>query len=140
MTKEEIVDIADFFTTSNEKEGVWFEPEIRGKKLGIEFKILGSASDENIKSADIYNKEHEQAEKETDPLKKVTKEREAVCKRIASIITDMRPAAGKKIVVKGEPLTYSPEMIQKILWENIEIRTALFSPSIDDANFMTKKD
>lgn len=137
--EKKVVDIADFFTTSREKEGVWYEPKVDDVGIGIEFKILGYSSDQNVISAEVYRKEHEAAEAETDPVKKNNMERDAVCKRIASLITDLRGKNGNEIKIGGKPLTYSEDAVRQILYENIDIRTDLFRATLDTPNFQMKK-
>lgn len=141
MAKDEVktVDIADFFTTTKEREGIWYEAKVRGKPTGLMFKLLGYASDENVISAEAYRKAHEEVEKETDPAKKANLEREAVCNRLSAIITDLKSAEGKNITLKGEPLSYSKEVVHQILWESLDIRSDVFNASFDSTNFMTKK-
>lgn len=139
VTKDKTIDIADFFTTTKEREGVWYEAKVQGVPTGLMFKVLGYASDENVLSAEAYKKEHELAEKETDVAKKAEMEREAVCNRLTAIVTDLKAVEGKNIVLNGEPLTYSKEIVKKIFWESIDIRTDVFNASFDSTNFMTKK-
>lgn len=139
MAEKKVIDIADFFTTSREKEGVWYEPKIEDVGIGIEFKILGYSSDQNVISAEVYRKEHEEAEKETDPVKKNNMERDAVCKRIASLVTDIRGKDGNEIRIGGKPLSYSEEVVREILYENIDIRTDLFKATLETPNFQMKK-
>lgn len=137
--EKKIVDIADFFTTTREKEGVWYEPKVEGVGLGFEFKILGKASDENALSAEVYRKEHELAEKETDVAKRNELERNAVTKRVCAVITDLRAKDGVDLKMNGETLSYSKEMVYSIIYESIEIRTDVFAATFEDSNFMTKK-
>lgn len=134
------IELSDLFTTSNEREGIWYEPKVNGSGIGVEFKILGYASDENIISADVYSKEHEAVEKEKDPKKRAILDRDVQCKRIGACIVDCRPVEGNEVTIDGEPLVYSPKLVQKILYENIEIRADLFRATIDTSNFMKKKD
>lgn len=145
MAEKKIVDIADFFTTTNEKEGVWYELKARDSEgnpvgTGIEVLLLGYASDENAISAEVYRKEKELSDKEKDPIKKNKMEIDSVCKRIGAVIKDIRAKDGHEMLIHGEPLKYSPEIIRKILYESIDIRTDVFKATFNDANFMTKKD
>lgn len=87
----------------------------------------------------MYRKEHEIAEKESDPVKKNELERKAVVKRICSVITDIRAKDGNEIYIGDEPLVYSDEVIYRIIYESIEIRTDVFAATFEDSNFMTKK-
>ena len=139
INENKVVDIADFFTTSREKEGIWYEPHVDDVGIGIEFKILGYSSDQNVISAEVYRKEHEAAEAETDPVKKNNMERDAVCKRIASLVTDIRGKNGNEIRIGGKPLVYSEDVVRQILYENIDIRTDLFKATLDTPNFQMKK-
>lgn len=135
-----VVDIADFFSTTNEKNGIWYEVSPDGMPTGLEVLLLGGASDENVTSADVYRKEHEEAEKEKNAAKRAEMERKAVCKRLGAIIKDLRCKEGYDIKIKGEPLSYSKETVYAILWESKAIRTDIFQASFDETNFMTKKD
>lgn len=133
------VELSDFFTTTREKEGVWIEAKIGNKGTGLLFKIVGYASDENVKSADAYKKAHEIAEKETDVVKKAEMERRAVCERLTAIVIDLKCADGVNIKLNGEPLKYSKELVYQILWESMDIRTYIFTETFDSSNFMKKK-
>lgn len=141
MAKEEkSVDISKFFTTSNEKEGCWIEPKIKGVGIGIEFKILGLSSDEVMIAADKYDKESEKIEKESDRIKKIKMGNEARIRRIASCIVDIRGKDGAKPLINGKPLEYSKEIVEEILLESPDIRDEILAASINTENFMTKKD
>lgn len=137
--KDNVVEISDFFVTSNEKNGVWYEAKTESGPCGIEFYIYGQSSDRNIISADVYKKEKQEAEDITDPVKYSDKIREITCKRIAAVIGDIRGANGKKLVSNGEEIKYSEELILKILEENIDIRTDLLQAIFTSENFQKKK-
>lgn len=135
------INISDFFCTTREKEGVWYEAKLgNGNGTGIEFKMLGPSSDENAIAAEAYSKRHDEIEKEKDPKKSAELQRDAVCKRIAAVITDIRGKDGAELVDDdGKEIKYSEKVIYKILDENIEIRTDLLNALFETSTFMKKK-
>lgn len=138
------IDIADFFTTKNESEGIWFEPKIKkdGKEtgIGIEFKLLGNASDEAVLAGEQYEKDLSLAEGEKDLVRKTRMEREALVKRISAMVIDIRARQGEEIVIDGKPLTYSKANVEAILEGSRVIRSQLLAAFMDTTNFMTRKD
>lgn len=133
------VDIADFFTTDGEMNGVWYEPVVNGKGIGVEFKILGNSSDQAIRAAEEYEKDTAICEKESDIVKKTRLESKALTKRVAAMITDMRGKDGKEILIKGKPLSFSKEAVCEILDGSKTIKTDILKAFLDTANFMTRK-
>lgn len=136
--EKKIVDISSFFTTTRQKEGVWFEPKIDGAETGIEFKILGKEADDTIVAFEEYSKEHGKLADEKDLKKKSNLEREASIKLIASCITDFRGKDGAEITTEEGILEYSEENLHKILYESADLRTALFEAILEPTNFMKK--
>lgn len=133
------VDIADFFTTENEKEGVWYEPVINGKGIGIEFKILGNSCDAAIRASEEYEKAIAASEKESDIVKRARLNSEAMAKRIEVMVTDIRGKDGKEILIKGQPLTYTKENVMMILNESKAIKSEILNAFTASETFMTKK-
>lgn len=136
--KKNVINLNDYFTTSREKEGVWFEPETT-KGTGLKFKIYGRASDENILSADAYEKAKEIFDAEKDPVKKANMERDAVVDRVLAMISDAKIEGEQEVIIDGKPFEYSKELVKKLLFENIELRTEVFVAAVSNENFMTKK-
>lgn len=134
------IDIADFFTTQKEEEGVWIEPKIKGKGIGIEFKVLGTASDATVIAGEQYEKDSALAEAEKDPVKKSHLNRDALVKRISAMVVDIRSKGDNSILIHGKPLTYSKENVEAILTGSRAIRTELLNAFMDAGNFMTRKD
>ena len=134
------IDISDFFTTQKEKEGIWFEPKVKGVGIGIEFKVLGTASDATIIAGEQYEKDSALAENEKDPVKKSHLNRDALVKRISAMVVDIRAKDEGEILIRGKPLTYSRENVEAILMGSRAIRTELLNAFMDSGNFMTRKD
>lgn len=136
---ENTIDIADFFTKKNEEEGIWYEPQVEGRGIGIEFKLLGKASDTNAIASEVYEKESDAASKEKDTIKKKDLSDKALAKRIAAIVTDVRPVGNNNIFIEGKPLTYSKDTVEYILSQSSVISEDILKAFIERENFMTKK-
>ena len=118
-----VIDISKFFNITREKEGVWYEPKINGVPLGLELKILGPSAEEVRKAAIEYDKAHEESVKmiKTDQGKALDMEQEALSKRAAAAVVDIRGANGNVIKIDGKPLVYSKEIIERLFFENGDI-------------------
>lgn len=136
---EKKFDLSSLFTTTNEKSGVWYEAKINGKETGLEFLILGPSSDENVLSAEAYKKAKDKIDAEKDPVKKSQMDIDAVCDRISAVVKEVRTTNGEPLYIGDKKVESSPELIKKILYENIDIRTDVFTASFESANFRTKK-
>ena len=134
-----VINLEDFFMTTREKEGVWYEPKIDGEGTGIEVKLLGPSSDANAVAAEAYSKAKDEVEKIKDIKVQSGKQREIVCRRIASIITDIRGKDGAEINLGGKKLEYSDELVMQLLEENIDIRTDILNAAFENSTFMKKK-
>ena len=73
MAEKEVINLEDFFTTDNEKEGIWYEPKIGGIPCGIEFLVTGRGSDENVANSERYDKDVAGAEDIKDPVERAHK-------------------------------------------------------------------
>lgn len=136
---EKEVDISDFFTTDNEINGIWYEPCPYGKHTNIEFKLLGISSDVTVTAGDQYDKDMEAAKKETDPVKRDRLETEALVRRVASMVVDIRGKNGFVPKINGEPLTYTKENVKKILRGSRAIRNEFLKVIGGGEDFMTRK-
>ncbi len=129
------IDIADFFTIENEEQGIWYEP----LDCGIEFKLLGASSDAAVTAGEQYDKDLTAAEKEQDVVKRARLNKDALVKRLAATIVDVRGKDGVQPEIKGKPLVYSKENILAILNGSAVIRDALLKGLATKSNFMMKK-
>lgn len=125
------VDIASFFITSRENEGVWFEPI----GSGFELKVLGNGSDEVIAAGAEYIKAHEKVLAMDDLAAKQIAERDAVCVRIAKSVKGIRGKDGAELSVNGKPVVYSKELILLLMKENPAIRADVLKFSSDPDNY-----
>lgn len=133
------INIEDFFTEDNEKEGIWFEPKIKGVPCGIEFLVTGRGTDENIANSERYDKTLAELEDIKDPLEKVKKTKKADADRVAEFVKGIRAAAGSEVKYEGKPLEYSVPMIQQLLLKSPLIKNEIVKFAMDTANFIKRE-
>lgn len=131
---ENVVDIADFFTTTREKEGVWYELKIQDIGIGIEVKLYGKASPRFIGAMKKYSVSTDSAEKETDIAKKSELTDNAEIDFVTSMIGDARVKEGSNIKIRGKEFSYSSKVMRELFYENKYLRedavNAIFSEYI----------
>lgn len=137
--KEDFIDISDYFTATNEKEGIWYEPKVKGRGIGIEFKILGKSSDASAIANEYYEKALAEADKESDTAKRSRLEAIALAKRVAAMVIDVRGKDGKNVRYKGNQLVFSKQVVEEIMIESEPIRSDLLHTLVDTSNFTKKK-
>lgn len=132
----ETINLEDLFTEEREKEGVWFEPKIKGNRCGIEFLLTGRSTDENVAGGERYDKALAKLDDMKDPIEKSKKQKELFANRVAEFVKGIRPAEGKELYFNGKPLEFSVPTIQKLLQQAPLITGQIFSFVTDTANFM----
>ena len=137
--KKDVIDVADFFTTTRAKEGVWYEPEIDGIGIGLEFRIYGQASDKYVRSLDAYAKEHDRALKETDPGAATEIERQALADRAATIVGGVRAKGGKALVYGKKEFKGTYEEIRSVMYENEDICIDILTAAAKNTTFMKRR-
>ena len=133
------INLEDFFTEEREKEGVWFEPRIKGVPCGIEFLLTGRSTDENVAGGERYDRAVAELDDIKDPLEKSKKQKELFANRVAEFVKGIRPVEGSAVMYCGKPLEYSVPMIQKLLLQAPLITGQIFNFVTDTANFMKRK-
>jgi len=133
------IDLEDFFTEEREKEGVWFEPKIKGKPCGIELLVTGRGTDENVVGGERYLKARAESEEIKDPVEKERRQKELFANRVAEFVKGIRAAEGSEVKYNGKPLEYSIPMIQKLFLQAPLITTAVYDFVTDTANFMKRE-
>lgn len=133
------INIEDFFTEDNEKEGIWFEPKIKGVPCGIEFLVTGTGTDENVAASERYEKAIAETEDIKDPLEKVKKQKEIDANRVAEFIKGIRAAEGNVLKFGGKPLEYSVPMVQQLLLKSPLIKLEIIKFAKDTANFIKRE-
>lgn len=133
------INLEDLFTEEREKEGVWFEPKIKGKPCGIEFLVTGRGTDEAVIGGERYDKALAELEDVKDPVEKSKKQKVLFANRVAEFVKGVRPAEGSELMYEGKPLEFSVPMIQKLLYQAPLITTQIFSFMNDTTNFMKRE-
>lgn len=103
--KDSVVDIAQFFSRDNENNGVWFEPEIKGKKCGFEFLVCGVNSNTASLADEKWSKKKSELESIKDPKERAEKDDEIFAERIAGFILDIRGKDKKRLIANGKEVT-----------------------------------
>lgn len=139
MTEEKAINLEDFFTEDNEKEGIWFEPKIGGQPCGIEFLVTGAGTDDNLIENERYEKAMAEAEKIKDQKEKVNKKKEIDADRVAALVKSIRAVEGTKVSFGGKPLEYSPSLIKQLMLKSPLIKNAIVRFAIDTTNFIKRE-
>lgn len=136
---EKVINIEDFFTESNEKNGVWHEPLIDDKPCGLQFLMIGIHSREAMKNMEHYDKMLEELDENLTPEERDLKEREIDAERVASLTKDVRAANGENILVDGKKVVFDKEFIKRIYMEAPLLKMDNIEFSIKSSNFMKRK-
>ncbi len=133
------INIEDFFTEDRSRDGVWFEPKIKGVPCGIEFLVTGTETDENVAYGERYEKEINATEEIKDPVEKAKKQKILDANRVAEFVKGIRPAENSELAYQGKPLEYSVPLIQKILLNAPLIKFEIVRFAKDMSNFMKRE-
>ena len=133
------INIEDFFTEDNEKEGIWFEPKIKGVPCGIEFLVTGTGTDENVAASERYEKAIAETEDIKDPLEKVKKQKEIDANRVAEFVKGIRASEGSELKYNGKPLEFSVPMVQQLMLKSPLIKMEIIKFARETANFIKRE-
>lgn len=131
--------IEDFFTEDHERDGVWFEPKIKGVPCGIEFLVTGSGTDENMANAERYDKAMAELQDVKDLVEKAKKQKKVEADRVADFVQGIRPAKGCEPSFNGKPLEYSKPFIKEFLLRAPLIKIEIAKFATQTANFITRE-
>jgi hypothetical protein len=140
MAEKDYIDIEDFFTDDNEKNGVWHEPIIDGIPCGLSFLLIGIHSDEAVAKMEHYDRlTKELREKERDPELRAAKEKEIDAERVASLTKGMKTASGKAVRKDGKEIEFSTNLVKELYMHAPLIKMDCIEFAIKTANFMNRK-
>lgn len=139
MADKKVVNIEDFFTVDNEKNGIWFEPKINGVPCGIEFLVTGTGTDENVANSERFDKAIAETEDIKDPVEKARKRKELDANRVAEFVLGIRSADGNDVLFGGKPLESSVPLIQQILLKSPLIKNEIVRFAVKTENFIRRK-
>lgn len=135
----ETINLEDYFTTDHEKEGVWFEPNIKGKPCGIQFLVTGTDTDENIVNAERFQKAIDELDDIKDNIEAANKRKVLEANRVADFVKGIRSAEGAKVLFGGKPLEYSKPMIQELCLKSPLIQNEILKFAVKTENFIRRK-
>lgn len=134
-----IVNIDEFFTTTNENTGVWHEPVIDGVGCGFELLLTGANTDENVIASDQYSKDLKELEKVKDLKKKSEQRKRLDAARMAGFVHGIRGKDGNELRLNGKPLEYSDDFIKELMYESFPLQEDTFKFCFKTSNFMQRK-
>ena len=136
---KEVINLEDFFTMDNEKEGIWYEPKIGGVPCGFEFLVTGKNTDENVIASERYDKDVAEAEDIKDPVERAHKKSVLDANFVATFVKGIRSAGGKEVLYGGKPLEYSMPMIQQLLLKSPLINAEIVRFAVKTENFIRRE-
>jgi len=139
MENKKIVNLEDFFTDVNEREGVWHEPIIDNIPLGIEVLLIGIHSEEAIKKMEeldektnaVRDSKKSDAEKEEE-----LKQLDAL--RVAVLTKGIRCADGSELRKDGKPFEFSEEAAQELYYNNPDLKMECIDFVLKSSNFIKR--
>ena len=137
--KNETINLEDYFTADIEKEGVWFQPKIKGKLCGIEFLVTGTDTEENIVNAERFQKAVDELQDIKDNIEAAKKRKELEANRVAQFVKGIRAADDKEVLFGGKPLEYSEPLIQQICLKSPLIQSEILKFAVKTENFIKRK-
>lgn len=135
---EETFEISDLFTKEQEDNGVWYEPEIRGRPFGIKFKVIGEGSSEGAVIINSLMKELEKIKSMENTTEKADKERELTAKYISKLVKDME-ATREGVLLHGNPIRYNQDNVYDIFYNAYYICNEIYAFSRKSINFIKEK-
>lgn len=135
---EETFEISDLFTKEQEDNGVWYEPEVRGRPLGIRFKIIGDGSAEGAVIINSLMKELEKIKSMENTTEKADKERQITAKYISKLVKDME-ATREGVLLHGNPVKYNQDNVYDIFYNALYICNDVYAFSRKSINFIKEK-
>ena len=137
----ESIDLEDFFTEENEKNGMWHEPVIDGTPCGLEFLIIGIHTDEAAKNMEFYDGLIDEVQNnknisEADRDKKLS---EIDAARVASSTKGMRAKNGATLRKDGKEVEFSEELVKEFYFNTPIIKMDNIEFALKTSNFMKRK-
>ena len=126
--ENKVIDIEDFFTEKNEREGVWHEPVIDNIPCGLEFLLIGIHSEEAVaKMAELDKKSEEiRGSKDSNETKEENL-KQLDAERVPVLTKDIRAADGSELTKGGKPFVFSTEIAKELF--SMRLYARLSAPS-----------
>lgn len=135
---EETFEISDLFTKEQEDNGVWYEPEVRGRPFGIKFKVIGNESAEGSVIINALMKELDKIKSMEDNAEKADKERQITARYISKLVKDME-ATREGVLLYGNPIRYNQDNVYDIFYNALYICNDVYTFARRSTNFIKEK-
>ena len=135
---EETFEISDLFTKEQEDNGVWYEPEVKGRPFGIKFKVIGEGSAEGAVIINSLVKELEKIKSMENTKEKAEKERDITARHISKLVVDMEPTR-EGILLRGRPIKYNQDNVYDIFFNAYYVCNDVYAFSRKSINFIKEK-
>lgn len=135
---EETFEISDLFTKEQEDNGVWYEPEVRGRPFGIKFKVIGNESAEGSVIINALMKELDKIKSMEDNAEKADKERQITARYISKLVKDME-ATRDGVLLHGNPIRYNQDNVYDIFYNALYICNDVYAFARRSINFIKEK-
>lgn len=133
------VHIEDLFTSENEEKGIWIEPVINGKGIGIELLVVGGGTDEAMADDEHYESLYTEAEQIKDPIQRKHKQMEVDAERCARLVKGIRPAKNCDVDFGGKEIEYSVPFIEELFLKSPLIKKYVATFASKTANFIKRE-
>lgn len=135
--ENKVIDIEDFFTEKNEREGVWHEPVIDNIPCGLEFLLIGIHSEEAVaKMAELDKKSEEIRNGKDSDEEKEEKLKQLDAERVAVLTKDIRAADGSELTKGGKPFVFSTEIAKELFYNSPDLKMDCVDFVLKSSNFM----
>ena len=134
-----VINLEDYYSEDNEREGVWASPEDIDVDCPFEFLLTGANDPRNVAYAERYSKKLDELEDIKDLEEKAEKRKDLDAERIADFVQGMRPKTGYKLTVGKEDFVYSKPYIIKFFRKSPLIQNWAFRFVYKTANFIGRK-
>ena len=139
MENKKVVNIEDFFTEVNEREGVWHEPIIDNIPIGIEVLLIGIHSKEAIKKMeDLDEKTNAVRDSKKSDTEKEEELKQLDALRVAVLTKGIRCANGAELYKDGKPFEFSEEAAQELYYNNPDLKMECIDFVLKSSNFIKR--
>lgn len=138
--EKNFINIEDYYTEKNEREGMWHEPVFEGNGCGLEFLLIGIHSEEAIQKMTEYDKKSEEIQnsKLSDEEKK-EKLDELDAERVAVLTKGIRAKDGSELMRDGKPFVFTMEAARELYRNSPDIKLDCVDFVLKSSNFMKIK-
>lgn len=133
------IDIENYFTEKNEREGVWHEPVIDDVETGLLFLLIGIHSEEAEKKMNEFDKKSDKVRNsELSDKEKEEKLTELDAERVAAFVKDIKTKDGAELTRNGKPIEFSAGLMKELFLNNPDLKMEIVDFVLKSANFIKR--